>query len=849
MEGLSVAASGIAVVSVAFQLLEECIKLRDFWESVRDAPEEVGIIFDDLKILSALLEDIDRNGETSPAVTMGLISCKAKIKNLNRIIEGFDACFRSDSRRERWWGRFKATTRTKQLKDFRDSLNETKSTIMLAILWEIKSHTGTHYLHASTLSTPAESMGEGSLPPAYTPRVDKVTISISKEAKRRDWLSPTTLKNECQKAITPTPINDSSMTSNRVVRAFLQQSMRMAVDDLFESDTIEGLLEHTINNVTEFEAQSCGSYTSNDYEIHNGAKLYTDQACQNPFTSFTRASRVCHRTSSVGVLFGSIWVRTSTLRLATTSASPSRDFQITTSFIFYPSPWLTKIGLGQGVEASLQNSKGGWKFDFNPIRAVPDNSLIFELCKDGDVKGVQRLLRRNEASIKDTSSQGWAPLHFAAQAGHADLCDLLIKAGADKGALVFKGPTRDALSPITIFVATNHNLHAKKKIRMLELFSDQLELTDPSGDGWTVHAQLKHSYNKELVPIPQNSITWLLRTTASEEFIAFGPKTIWTAVQHSVRSFLVHEQNEGLLQRLLALNERQQKAVSQSHAASVAHWLALRASEKELLPMAIGAGRLCNITGFDWIEDHLTPSQFVKALPVIYRTWSVAFPNNVGHVEKSILSELESILERGQWSQEDFLAILCPGERSMVSRKRSSEVTKCSSCHDDYSSLGVGVVSPTWIAFLECTKTEHKFHWSCSSYLEENGVLPAPPPYTPCDYVSPFDNDDDICDEECAVEADIDIAPLCEDFVASQSNLLERYDPFTEAASLLYRAQGRTWQSSYRIGDHYCATCFLLSERYIGKDGLGTETDFPDIPESFMTWRLPEASCTFAKEH
>ena len=94
---------------------------------------------------------------------------------------------------------------------------------------------------------------------------------------------------------------------------------------------------------------------------------------------------------------------------------------------------------------------------------------------------------------------------------------------------------------------------------MLRLFSDCLELTDPSGDGWTVHAELKRAYNKEKVPIPQNSTSWLLRNTASEEFIAFGPKSIWSALQSSVRSFLVYERNEKMLQRLLGLSPQETK--------------------------------------------------------------------------------------------------------------------------------------------------------------------------------------------------------------------------------------------------------------------------------------------------
>ncbi|RYP46935.1 hypothetical protein DL768_006918 [Monosporascus sp. mg162] len=489
MDGLSAAASGFAVISVAIQLADGCIRLRNFWESVRDAPGGVAVITHDLRLLSAVLEDVSRGGLSSPAVVMGLNSCLVKIQRLSAIVAESDLDFWSTSRRER-------------------------------------------------------------ITPGHSAHDEQGRIPVSKQPNADTQLSVVDLKNEGQKIVPPKAVNNSFVKSNRVIKAALQQSMQIAVDDFLASGTIEELLANTTGQIVECNTQSYGTYTSEDYHIQSSAMYRPPYQYQkSPYANFSRASRICHRTSSVGVLFGKIWVRTSTLRLATKSGATGGEFQITTSFIFYPSSWLTRAGLGHGVEAILQNSKGGWKFDFNPIRAVPDDSLIFELCRDGNWRGVERLLRRQEASLRDTSSQGWTPLHFAAEAGHVELCDMLLQSGADKRALAFKGPSEDALSPVTIFVATNHDLPAEHKIRMLRLFSDCLELTDPSGDGWTVHAELKRAYNRERVPIPENSISWLLRATAAEEFITFGPKTIWSGIQSSVRSFLVHERNEACSSR------------------------------------------------------------------------------------------------------------------------------------------------------------------------------------------------------------------------------------------------------------------------------------------------------------
>ena len=235
--------------------------------------------------------------------------------------------------------------------------------------------------------------------------------------------------NECREVdpaatvnieVKPNATNNASLTPNGVVKAFLKHSLHLAVENLFDSGTVEELMDITTSRVTTFESASSGEYTSEGYNIHNPSlskarrRQQTEVRNEKNRSSFRFSrSRVCHRTSSMGVVVGSIWVRTSTLRLETSSTSSGGNFQIITSFIFYPASWLTRIGFRHGGEASLRNSKYGWQFGFNPIRAVPDNSLIFELCRTGQVRAVELLIQRGDASIHDTSSKGWMPLQVS----------------------------------------------------------------------------------------------------------------------------------------------------------------------------------------------------------------------------------------------------------------------------------------------------------------------------------------------------------------------------------------------------------------------------------------------------
>lgn len=129
-------------------------------------------------------------------------------------------------------------------------------------------------------------------------------------------------------------------------------------------------------------------------------------------------SPICHRTSATGVLFGSVWVRRSTLVVrgkGSTAGEASGQVEVVTSVIFYPAPWLGRIGLGgHGVEAKLNRSavSSEWQFKISAVRAVPDDAPIPTMCRQGNVMAVRTMLEGRHASVRDTSPAGWTPLHI-----------------------------------------------------------------------------------------------------------------------------------------------------------------------------------------------------------------------------------------------------------------------------------------------------------------------------------------------------------------------------------------------------------------------------------------------------
>ena len=167
--------------------------------------------------------------------------------------------------------------------------------------------------------------------------------------------------------------------------------------------------------------------------------------------------------SATNYLFGTIYTCSTTKQLESTmfgnQETDDEDFHYEhqSSFVIRPAAWLVNLGLASGLRVGLFNSSvRGWKGSLNTFCAVPDDSLIFDLSRDGNLSAIRALFSRGLASVRDTNSYGKTPLHvntsnlelvgvsdlhfqFAAESHHPELCRFLISAGAEKGLRCEKG--------------------------------------------------------------------------------------------------------------------------------------------------------------------------------------------------------------------------------------------------------------------------------------------------------------------------------------------------------------------------------------------------------------------------
>ncbi|KAF7514073.1 hypothetical protein GJ744_004398 [Endocarpon pusillum] len=115
MDGLSGAASGIAVVSLTFQIVERISKLREFFESIKTAPAVVATITKDLSQLVSILEDMKGGGTIKNDV---LATCMDKVNDLDALTNELEPGFQSASRKTRTWTAFTAARKSSVISKF-----------------------------------------------------------------------------------------------------------------------------------------------------------------------------------------------------------------------------------------------------------------------------------------------------------------------------------------------------------------------------------------------------------------------------------------------------------------------------------------------------------------------------------------------------------------------------------------------------------------------------------------------------------------------------------------------------------------------------------------------------------
>jgi hypothetical protein len=139
MDGLSAASSGIAVVSLAIQLVDSVRKIRRFFRTLKDAPEELGRLLDLLEHMELMLENIgklvDPDSDISPSVLKAIHTCENALNKLDALIQKVKRNSSAQSPMKRSLGFFRLACKKQEVEEIEKQLDRAVGSLNMAMTY------------------------------------------------------------------------------------------------------------------------------------------------------------------------------------------------------------------------------------------------------------------------------------------------------------------------------------------------------------------------------------------------------------------------------------------------------------------------------------------------------------------------------------------------------------------------------------------------------------------------------------------------------------------------------------------------------------------------------------------
>ncbi|MCJ1455558.1 hypothetical protein MMC28_005913 [Mycoblastus sanguinarius] len=88
-EAIGVAASGIAIGTLAAQITSSIFKLKSYWDQIQNAPEDVRDLIEEVELLQHLLVDIEEDQQRNPISSL-ILDSTSMSKCLQQCKQGVD---------------------------------------------------------------------------------------------------------------------------------------------------------------------------------------------------------------------------------------------------------------------------------------------------------------------------------------------------------------------------------------------------------------------------------------------------------------------------------------------------------------------------------------------------------------------------------------------------------------------------------------------------------------------------------------------------------------------------------------------------------------------------------------
>ena len=134
MADIGLSGSGLGIASLAFQIGDSIMRLKSFWDSVKDAPEEIKHLIEEIETLSSVLSDFETTKSNQPEPEIGTESRSRCIQFCRKAVGILDVVVRhaeAGIQKRRNAGSMKAVLKKEEIAKLRERLRTAQSMLML----------------------------------------------------------------------------------------------------------------------------------------------------------------------------------------------------------------------------------------------------------------------------------------------------------------------------------------------------------------------------------------------------------------------------------------------------------------------------------------------------------------------------------------------------------------------------------------------------------------------------------------------------------------------------------------------------------------------------------------------
>ena len=128
---IGVISGGITIAALAAQVTSSVAKLKQYWDLIQDAPEEIRYLIEEVEDLSLLLADIEEDQIRNPisSIILDITSasrcldhCKRGADRLRELVEDLGANLNSSNNLKKKWGSAKVLLRKDKIEKYKTDL-------------------------------------------------------------------------------------------------------------------------------------------------------------------------------------------------------------------------------------------------------------------------------------------------------------------------------------------------------------------------------------------------------------------------------------------------------------------------------------------------------------------------------------------------------------------------------------------------------------------------------------------------------------------------------------------------------------------------------------------------------